>query len=224
MKETVTRYQVTLAGASPLLMHSDNPNGADMVKKWSKDPQNRKQSVAGDDRTPSWTWLTYVYHDGKNLCIPTDNIMSMLRDAGTQVPNPNKRGSLKTQTQAGIIADGFGWALQVNGKQIPWSKLEPLFKEPDFEKHEEKAKELGFSLFLKRARISQNKHIRIRPMFENWTVTGNILVFDPQLTHDVIEVLFRQAGFFVGLCDWRPGSRTPGQFGRFEAAIEKLSK
>lgn len=215
-------YKVTLTGSSPLLMHSDNPRGGEMVKAWTKNPQNRKLSVAGDDRSPAFTWLNYLYHDGKQLVMDVDCVMAMLREAGAKCPNPNGRGSLKSQTQSGFIAEGLGWDFKVNGKNIPWAPLNALFDESDFEKHEEVAKSFGFELFMKRARVGQNKHIRIRPRFDNWVVTGSLLVLDPSMTENIVEMVFQQAGFYVGLCDWRPGSRTPGQFGRFEAKIQKV--
>ena len=44
------RYAVTLQGKSPLLMHRDNISFGEKVRKWQIDPQNKKDSVAGDDR------------------------------------------------------------------------------------------------------------------------------------------------------------------------------
>lgn len=215
-------YQITMTGASPLLMHSDNPRGGERVKAWTKNPNNKKLSVAGDDRSPAFTWLTYVYHNDTSVCMDVDNVMAMLRDAGQKCPNPNGRGSLKTQTQSGFVAEGLGWELTVNGKNIPWKPLNELFDEPDFEVHEAMAQTLGFQLFMKRATIGQNKHIRIRPRFDNWKITGKLLVLDESLNKSIVETIFQQAGFYVGIGDWRPGSRTPGQFGRFEAMVEKL--
>lgn len=49
------RYEVTLKGESPLLMHKDNIEFGERIKKWQKDPKNKDLSVAGDDRSPAWT-------------------------------------------------------------------------------------------------------------------------------------------------------------------------
>lgn len=215
-------YEVKLIGASPLLMHSCNIEGGSRVQKWQKDPNNKKISVAGDDRSPAWTWLTYCYHNGKNLVIDVDCIMSMLRDAGAKCPAATGRGSLKAATQSGIIAEGLGWEIQVNGNIIPWEPLDALFHEEDFEIHQQTAAALGFDLFMKRATIGQNKHVRVRPRFSNWTATGTITVLDSQLTESILNTLFKQGGFYVGLCDWRPGCKKPGQFGRFSAELKKI--
>ena len=34
-------YKITLTGASPLLMHKDNINWAELVKTWQKEPVNK---------------------------------------------------------------------------------------------------------------------------------------------------------------------------------------
>ena len=221
------RYEVTLKGESPLLMHKDNIEFGERIKKWQKDPKNKDLSVAGDDRSPAWTWLSYCYHDGNELVVDVDNIMAMLRIAGSKVKHPNGKGTLKVLTQCGIIAEGLGWKFEVNGKTIPWGPLAKLEGEIDFDKHIAMAEKLGFKLFMKRAMISSgfgkgSKHVRIRPMFEDWTCKGTILVLDDVLTADVLQTIFNQGGYFAGLCDWRPGSPTPGQFGRFSATLKEI--
>ena len=96
-------------------------------------------------------------------------------------------------------------------------------KENDFEEHAKIAEKLGFTLFVKRARVGTSKHVRVRPRFANWTASGTITVFDDQLKTDVLKNILTHAGFYCGLCDWRPGSPSaPGQFGRFSAELELL--
>jgi len=214
-------YTVTLTGVSPLLMHRDNITAGEAVKRWSKDPANKKVSAAGDDRTPAWTWLGYCYHDNKRLVIDADNLMTMLRDGGKKCPAPTGKGSLKSQTQAGILVNEIGWPLLVDGAEIPWKPLDALHNSEDFAEHEEAAKALGFTLFVKRARVGTSKHVRVRPRFDNWTASGTITVMDDQLTTEVLQNVLTHSGFYCGLCDWRPGSpMAPGQFGRFEARLQ----
>lgn len=218
----VRQYQVTLTGESPLLMHACSIDGQNAVKKWQKDPLNKGISTAGDDRCPAFTWITYCYHNGKNLVIDADNIMSMLRDAGAKCPATTGRGSLKAATQCGIISEGLGWDLYSNDRLIPWEPLERYLTENDFEKHLELVEQLGFELFQKRATVGKNKHIRIRPRFNNWRAEGVITVLDEQLTQKVVQTLLNMGGFYVGICDWRPGCKNPGQFGRFSATVKEL--
>lgn len=227
------RYEVTLKGQSPMLMHKDNIEFGEKIKKWQKDPKNKDLSVAGDDRSPAWTWLSYVYNDGKNFCMDVDNIMACLRDGGAKVKHPNSKGSLKTQTQSGIIAEGIAWDLLVAAdekseyKQIPWKVFAEMEGETDFEKHVAMAEKYGFRLNMKRAVISSGfgkgtKHVRVRPQFDNWIVKGTILVMDEVLTTEVLQTVFNQSGYYAGLGDWRPGSKTPGQFGRFSAELKEV--
>lgn len=217
------KYEVTLTGETPLLMHRDNIKGSEIVRAWSKDPANKKASVAGDDRTPAWTWTQYCYHDGKRLVIDADNLMSVLRDGGKKCPAATGKGSLKAVTQSGIIVNEIGWPILVDGAEIPWGPIEALMRESDFEKHEEAASALGFTLFVKRARVGTSKHVRVRPRFDKWSCKGTITVLDDQLKLPVLNNLLTHAGFYCGLCDWRPGSpQAPGQFGRFTATIKEV--
>ena len=218
------KYRITLEGQSPLLMHRDNLLWGERVKEWSKDPATKKFSVPGDDRTPAWSWLGYIYHDNAHLVIDSDNIMSMLRDGGKKCPAPVGRGSMKVQTQAGIICNELYWELKLkDGELVAYNDLLHLVDELDFAKHMERAESLGFELFVKRARIKQQKHVRVRPRFNEWSISGTLSVLDEQITKPMLQAILDFGGVYAGLCDWRPGSPTsPGQFGKFTAVIEEI--
>ena len=70
---------VTLKGIQPLIMHRDNIIYGEKVKAWQRNPDNKKICCGGDDRTPAWTWIGYLYHDQREVVIDADNIMTMLR-------------------------------------------------------------------------------------------------------------------------------------------------
>ena len=76
--------------------------------------------------------------------------------------------------------------------------------------------------FVKRAKIGTSKHIRVRPRFDSWQVRGELLVVEAALTFDIVSQLFELAGR-VGLCDWRPGGKTPGTFGMFDSKLTKIA-
>lgn len=216
-------YAITLTGINDLLLHKDNITWCERVKKWSKDPANKKDSVAGDDRTPAWTWLGYCYDANGLMVIDADNIMSMLRDGGKKCPAPTGKGSMKSQTQSGIICAEIGWPIEINGSTINYKAiLDQLANEHDFELHEKVAKENGFELFVKRAKIGKNKHIRVRPRFSRWSASGTLMVTDKQITQDMLQMILNFAGVYCGLGDWRPGNMAPGQFGTFEARVELI--
>jgi hypothetical protein len=219
------RYTITLTGISDLLMHADSLPGRAIVKAWQKDPENKALSVAGDDRSPAWTWMTYLYRDSGCIEIPSDNLMTMFREGGAKVPTGNRGGSFKSQSQSGILVDQSAWPLVLaNGRMINYAvDLAYLAEVTDYAEHEAAAKLLGFELFAKPAKMGQAKHVRVRARFAaGWQVSGTVTVTDPAITPEVLTSILEFAGKYCGLCDWRPSSKTPGIFGRFESRIEKL--
>jgi hypothetical protein len=219
----MNEYHVSITGTQPLLMHYDNIDWADFMEQWKNNPDNKKFSKAGDDRTPAFRWLGCVYHDGQHVGLPQGNIMRSLMEGGAMVPVPGGRSgkTFKAQTQSGMMSVEPFWKLTLrDGRMVDWADIESLKDESDFAAHREAVKSLGFSLHIKRAKIGQSKHVRVRPMFDvGWTVSGTIAVWDEQITRDVLVRIFEYAGRYKGLGDWRPGSKTPGPFGMFEAQI-----
>lgn len=222
------QYEVTLEGLTPLLMHADNIAFTEKVAAWRRDPGNRELTVSGDDRSPAWSWIGYVHHDRRHLGLPADNLMTMLREGGAKVRTRRAGGkeTFKKHTQAGVMLDREQFDLFVSGAQVPMSDIEPLIGETDFAAHVEAVEALGFELSVKRARVGQAKHVRVRPMFRDWMARGTLTVLDESLsglTPEVVETILKQAGALVGVGDWRPGSpRSPGAFGRFQPTVKPL--
>ena len=215
-------YEIELTGKTPLLMHQDNIEWADFLDAWKNNPENKKFSKAGDDRTPPWRWLGSAYHDGNHICIPQTNIMRSLMEGGAMVPVPGGRSgkTFKAQTQSGMMSDSPSWLLTLNGDPIRWADIEMLKDEPDFAKHKEHCRALGFDLLVKRAKIGQSKHIRVRPEFPaGWRLDGRLVVWDDQISLPVLEQILLYAGQYKGIGDWRPGGKTPGPYGTFEATV-----
>ncbi len=216
-------YQVKLTGETPLLMHNDNLSWADEMKKWGMDPGNKKGSVAGDDRSPACRWIGSLYTESGKVVIPSDNLMTVLREGGKRCPTGKGQTTFKAQTQSGLVVDQSAWPIIVNGKDVPYAPLKALIDEPEFSLHETQATESGFSLFVKRAKIGQAKHIRVRPRFDSWSCSGTITVFDEMITTDVLKNILVFAGTYAGLGDWRPSSpKSPGPFGKFSAEVKQV--
>lgn len=217
-------YRITITGLSDLLFHADNIEWSGTMKRWREDPANKAKSVAGDDRSPACTWLGSLYHDGKHIAIPSDNLMRCLMEGGAQVPVPGgKNGkTFKSQTQSGMLVVEEYWPLLIRGKPVPVADLLALTKEEDFDVHFEAARAAGFTLLVKRAKIGSSKHVRVRPRFTAWSATGLLQVWDEQLKLGPLTDILKIAGAMKGLGDWRPSSRTPGPFGRFEAKIAEV--
>jgi hypothetical protein len=219
-------YHITITGTQPLLMHHDDIDWSDVMEKWKLHPDNKQASKAGDDRSPAFRWIGNLYRDESGrIIIPTDNIMRCLMEGATMVLVPGGKSgkTFKAQSQSGIMPRAVGWELMSAGKSIDTSQLDRLMKEKDFAKHEEAARKMGFTLFKKRAKIGQSKHVRVRPRFDQWSASGELLVVDEQITDDVLSDILEMAGKYKGLGDWRPSSKTPGTFGMFTAAVKRLS-
>jgi hypothetical protein len=173
------KYQVTITGKTPLLMHWDNIEWSDKLEAWKNDPANRKDSKAGDDRTPAWRWVGYAYHDGERLTIPSENIMRSIMEGGAMVPVPGGRSgkTFKSQSQSGMMCLDHDWPLFVSGNEIPSESVHSLMSVSSFDEHKEAVKALGFDLHVKRAKIGMSKHIRVRPDFPaGWKLNGTLRI------------------------------------------------
>lgn len=217
------QYRIDIEGLSPLLQHQDNLGFAEKIKQWQKDPANKQHSTAGDDRSPAWTWIGSVYHDGRHVGIPADNIMTLLREGGAKVLTGKSKETYKRATQSGIMIDQQQFDLIVNGSKIKVDWMQELIGNLEFHEHIDAAEAHGFELLIKRARVGQAKHVRVRPMFRTWSASGTITVLDEEisgLTKGVLETIVTQAGSLCGVGDWRPSSpRSSGTFGRFAATV-----
>jgi hypothetical protein len=222
--ERAMKVEFELVGKTAMLMHADDVDAADALEAWRKNPVNKNMSKPGDDRTPPWTWQAYLYTDGEFVAMPADCIMVCLRNAGARIPMKGKK-TYKEVTQSGMVVTQEFCDLLVNDEKIPiekmsWQHSADGILNGSYKEHCKLAEKHGFRLFAKRARIGQAKHIRVRPRFDRWKIRGTLSVFAPELGFDVLKQIFEIAGQ-VGLCDWRPGCKTPGSYGMFEATLKK---
>ena len=217
------QYQITLKGLTPLLMHNDNLAFSETVMAWRKAPENKEYSVSGDDRTPPWTWVGYLYHDGQTIGVHSDNLMTMLREGGAKVLTGKGKETYKKHTQSGLMIDQQQWHLYTGGDTISIDEIKALIGNTEFHQHLTVAEKMGFELLVKRAKIGRAKHIRVRPLFREWELRGSLTVIDKDLsgiTREILQIVLNQAGAVCGLCDWRPSSPNSGTFGKFVPVIE----
>lgn len=216
-------YNITIKGENALLLHHDNIRWASIMAEWVKDPANKALSVAGDDRTPAFRWIGCLYEDKGLVCVPSDNLMTMLREGGAKCPTGKRGGTFKRQTQSGLLINEVAWPISVpiepgssEEMTVPYPDVKAMSQENDFLKHEDYARANGYALFVKRARVKSSKHVRVRPRFDNWSISGHITVIDETITEKLLTDIITFAGRFAGLGDWRPSSpMSPGPFGRF---------
>lgn len=211
-----------LTSEMPLLMHADDVLAADELMAWRKDPANKNLSVPGDDRSPPWTWQTYLYSDGTHVTIPAENLMANLRYAATQIIM-KKQKTFKEVSQSGMVVTDEYLDFFCDGKQIPMAEIAAMRDLP-FADQSAAFGELGggmMLLFVKRARVGTSKHVRVRPRFNSWSVKGVMQVLVPEITFAVLEQMF-EIGGRGGLCDWRPNCKTPGPYGMYAAKLKKM--
>jgi len=70
----------------------------------------------------------------------------------------------------------------------------------------------------KRAKVGQSKHVRVRPVFDDWLLHGRLSVEGSIITLDVLREIFEVLGR-RGLGDWRPSAGAPGPYGRASAEV-----
>ncbi len=210
-------YRIRIDGIQPLLMHSDDIEWSDQMDAWKLNIDNKKNSKAGDDRYPAWRWIGSLYNDGENIIIPMDNLMRCLMEAGKQVPTGKGTATFKSQTQSGIMPNSIGWPILIEGRPVSIKPIIKMIGNKNFDDHKELAIKSGFDLFLKRAKIGASKHVRVRPRFSRWSAEGDLTVSDDAITTAVLQNILEHAGKYKGLGDWRPGGKTPGSWGMFNA-------
>ena len=216
------RYAFSLTGTQPLIMHNDSVLAADTLEAWRKDPANKRRSKAGDDRSPSWTWLSYLYLDNGQIVLPRENLIAMLIKGGASF-KVGRMGTLKGETAASVFFESsYPLLVGVDRKPVQSADLASLNgDEIAFSEHIERARELGFMLDVRRATVSTSKHVRVRPRFDRWAVDGEFSAYDDgAMGPETLSQLFALCGRRVGLCDWRPSSpKKPGGNGTFTAEV-----
>ena len=215
-------YTFTLTGVTPLILHQDSVEWSDKMQEWRKDSSNAKKSVAGDDRAPAWRWIGCLPTDGEKVGITADMLLSMLTKAGSKLPTGKKQTTFKNAAATMFnIVDPL-MPVVCGGGSITAKELQTAMEEENFAQHQKWATSKGFELFVKRAAVQNSKHIRVRPMFRQWSISGQVEVFDDTVTAEVLTNLFGIAGRSIGLGDWRPSSKTPGRYGRFTSKVEAV--
>lgn len=218
----MVKYEFTLKGLTPFLMHADNVVAADTLKEWRENPANKNVSVPGDDRSPAWTWHSYVYSDGNILTIPSECLMTSLRAAGAEVTLKGTK-TFKSATQTGLLVEQEHMPMLVGDETIAHADVVAIDDE-QFKEHLQRVKPLGFELFVKRASVGAKKHVRVRPRFNEWSTRGTMIVTGPEFTKEKLTTIFKISGLNKGIGDWRPNSpKSPGPYGRFEVELKQVA-
>lgn len=216
-------FAFRLKGITSILFHADDVMAADELTAWRKDPANKSLSVAGDDRSPAWTWQTYLHSDGEHLAIPQECLMTAIRVASAKIPFKGQQ-TFKSLSQSGLLVMSDYCKFTTGGRQVAMADIVKLRNE-SFARQAEAVKKLGFKLNVKRAKPegAKGKHVRVRAEFETWEVEGVIAVNEPAITDTILKQMFEIAGCKAGLLDWRPSApKSPGPHGMFTAELSPI--
>lgn len=227
------RFDITLTGTMPLLMHWDNPESELSEDRLAYAAAHRGDHAKGDDRSPAWTWFYYVSFDahpnGKNeVGIPWEYIVRILGDAGAQMKGAKANSTLKREAVASvmpIVDEHLCYPLRLGSKKrtLTYEQLKPMVGVKEFRSHVEFARKNDFNLLVKRAAVGQSRHVRVRPQFPVWQVTIPVtLLASTQLSGDSFGQLWKHAER-LGIGDWRPSApKSPGIYGTFKAEIQEV--
>lgn len=211
-----------VSGLTPLLMHADNVDMRDHVSGWRKDPKNKNISKPGDDRSPPWTWHTYLYHDGQHLAIPTDNLWICLRDAAKSVTLKGQK-TFKNSAAAGIcFIDEYAPLLVGRDRKVVSVASLDVIRDLPYVEQLVAVRDLGFTLYCKPVKVGKSKHIRVRPKFLPWAIEGELTITADELTMPVMRQIGDIAGRYKGIGDGRPSSPNPYPYGQFSIEFSEV--
>lgn len=214
-------FSFHLKGISSILFHADDVILADELAGWRKAPGNKSVSVAGDDRSPPWSYQTYFHHDGEHVAMPQECLMKCLSVAGAKMTYKGQT-TFKSMSQSGLVINSEFCRFTTGGKQVAIADVFKLGHDLPFAKHVAGIRKLGFDLNVKRAKpeAAKGKWVRVRPEFHDWEVDGVVEVDEAAITDEVLFQMFEIAGKRAGLLDWRPSApKGPGQHGMFTAKL-----
>jgi hypothetical protein len=189
--------KVTIKGTSPLLMH--NGQMADPLNEHAK---KLKKVTAKRSKTDEDYWemaqiefIGGLYYDKKQgVYIPGDNISSMVRDGGKL----KKRGAA---VQRGVECLEDMCPLTYEGPRTPVA----LWDIEDF-RHTQTIKNGS----------TGGRTPRTRPKFRDWSLSFTLFYEPGMINLDDLRQCVEDAGVYIGLGDYRPGSPKGGRYGRFK--------
>lgn len=175
-----------IIGVVPLLMH--NGQLADPLNEFSRKMRElsskRDKTDADFQELGRLEWFGSLYLEKGKPCLPGEVLEAALVAAARK----QKKGK---QAQAGIICPQ-NYPLTYNGAR----KIEDLWTDQDYQRRDG-------------VRVQQNRVIRTRPIFKEWSCKIQVQYDDGLLNEQEVKHIVRVSGEVIGVGDWRP------KFGRF---------
>jgi len=184
IKETIK-----IVGTTPLLMASERlANPIDPLSKQIKELTGKRKKTDDDlEQIARLEWEGHLYMNGEGPVIPGENVEAMIRDGAKFV-------RMGRNIQRGLQILEQKVKLEYSGPR----DIEGMWNQRD------KFTDIR-SVVLQKKRI-----MRCRPIFHEWSISFTVVASEELLNMNDILGYVKQAGDFVGICDYRP------RYGRFE--------
>jgi hypothetical protein len=181
-----------IKGTAPLLMHSDktaNPLHP-LTKKLKELTKKRNKTDEDLEAIARVEFEAGCYYEGGKYLIPASVLDATFLSSAKMF----KQGVL--WKQAAFIPNDAIF-------EFKHSKIAPdkLFDIPGFAD-------------IRTVKVGQAKTMRCRPVFSHWEFSCTIILDEAKLNESEIDNIVKNAGLYVGICDYRP------RFGRFEVEKE----
>ncbi|NBT52224.1 MAG: hypothetical protein EBV86_14270 [Marivivens sp.] len=186
-----------ISGKTDLLLH--NGQVASPLNSFAKQLKEisgkRSKTEADFEQLAKLEWFAGLYRDANEDLVIPDYVLEATMVAGAK---KTKNGQL---AKSGMFVDGHA-SLDFEGRpdKIDEDALHRIY-------------EGGQHTLQVLVKVQQNKVLRTRPKFKNWSLTTTVM-YDPDITNEsTVLQAFKDAGRFVGIGDWRP------KYGRFEVEV-----
>jgi hypothetical protein len=177
-----------ITGVAPLLMH--NGQLADPANEFSKQMRKisskRDKTEADFEELARLEWFGSLYLKDGKPCLPGE----ILEAAFVAAAKKQKKGK---QAQAGIFCPDSYRLIYDDAR-----KPEELWADTQYR-------------YTVGVRIQQNRVMRTRPIFRDWSCEIEVDYDDGLLNEEEVRHIVRVTGEIIGVGDWRP------KYGRFKA-------
>ena len=197
------QLNVKLIGQSPLITHNirlANPLG-EYSQAMKSLTGKRNKTDADLKEIARLEWEGGLYLEDGVIVMPSRNVNSCLFEGAKK-----KKNGPKWRTGA-ILPDEY-YKMEYKGAKIN-VKMNGNIPNPELDKYYEK-------LFDQRmVRVGTGQILRTRPLFFDWSFFVTIMYDENILDKRTLIQICEDAGYLVGFCEMRPGSKGGGSYGRF---------
>ncbi len=202
-----------LTGQSPLIQHNIQlANPLNKYPKFMKPLTGKRQKTDADLIEISRVeWEGGIYFGSESNGLDGRVVLpGRCLDACFFAGAKKKKNGEKWRT--GVFFDADEYALDYKGPKIN-AKGTKEIPNPGLDKHFEGHK------YQVMVRVGTAQVLRTRAIFYDWSVEASLLYDENIVDTRTLGQIAEDAGYLVGLCDRRPGSKGGGSFGRFIVEI-----